>query len=121
MSKKNILENLKLNGEGLIPAIVQDYKSGDVLMMAYMNIESLKRTLKEKKTCFYSRSRRKLWMKGETSGCFQFIREMYLDCDNDIILIKADQEGSGACHTGEWSCFFKKVDLETGEFKDSGS
>jgi len=118
VSKKNIFENLKLNEQGLIPVIVQEYESGDVLMMAYMNKESLGLTLKDKKDCFYSRSRQKLWLKGETSGHFQEIKEMYLDCDNDTILVKVNQVGGIACHTGRRSCFYKKVDLETAEFED---
>ncbi len=121
MNKKSIFNDLKLNQQDLIPAIVQDYKSGDVLMMAYMNDESIKKTLEEGKACFYSRSRQKLWLKGETSGNFQMVREAYLDCDNDTILLKVDQIGEGACHTGRWSCFYKKVDLKSGEFEDEGN
>jgi len=118
VSKKNVFENLKLNEQGLIPVIVQEYESGDVLMMAYMNKESLGLTLKNKKDCFYSRSRQKLWLKGETSGHFQEVRELYLDCDNDTILVKVDQVGGIACHTGRRSCFYKRVDLEMAEFED---
>ncbi|MDP8216425.1 MAG: phosphoribosyl-AMP cyclohydrolase [Candidatus Kaelpia imicola] len=118
MSRRSIFNDLKLNKQELIPAIVQDYKSGDVLMVAYMNGESIKRTLEDGKACFYSRSRQKLWLKGETSGNFQVIREIYLDCDNDTILLKVDQIGKGACHTGRWSCFYKEVDLKSGDFED---
>ena len=118
MSKKSVFNDLKLNQQELIPTIVQDYKSGDVLMMAYMNGESIKKTLEEGKACFYSRSRQKLWLKGETSGNFQMVREAYLDCDNDTILLKVDQIGEGACHTGRWSCFYKGVDLKSGDFED---
>ncbi|HDN85379.1 MAG TPA: phosphoribosyl-AMP cyclohydrolase [Candidatus Aerophobetes bacterium] len=118
MVKKKVVENLKLNDQGLIPAIVQDYKTGEVLMLAYMSPESLKLTLRDKKNWFYSRSRKKLWLKGETSGHFQEVKEMYLDCDNDTILVKVNQIGGIACHTGNRSCFFKKIDLETQEFED---
>ncbi|MBU1367764.1 MAG: phosphoribosyl-AMP cyclohydrolase, partial [Candidatus Omnitrophica bacterium] len=91
-----------------IPAIIQDKKSKKVLMLAYMNRESLKLTLKEKRTCFYSRSRKVLWRKGETSGNIQKIKEIYYDCDSDTLLIKVEQTGP-ACHTGEKSCFYRKI------------
>lgn len=92
----------------LIPAIVQDYKTNKVLMLAYVNKESYDYMLENNKTCFYSRSRKKLWQKGETSGNFQRIKEIYLDCDKDAVLIKVEQIGN-ACHTGEYSCFFNEV------------
>lgn len=99
---------LKYDAAGLIPAIIQDYKSGEVLMLAYMNKESLKRTLKFKKACFWSRSRKEYWVKGETSGHFQFIKEIYYDCDADALLIKVRQAGP-ACHTGNRSCFYRRL------------
>lgn len=108
MDKKIELPELKFDEKGLIPAIVQDEKSGDVLMIAYMNQESLKITLEEKRTCFYSRSRRKLWRKGETSGHIQKVKEIYYDCDADALLVKVEQSGV-ACHTGEWSCFYRRL------------
>ena len=92
----------------LIPAIIQDFKTKKVLMLAYVNKESYEYMLKNKETCFYSRSRKKLWHKGETSGNFQKIKEMYLDCDQDVLLISVEQIGV-ACHTGEYSCFFNEV------------
>ena len=92
----------------LLPAIIQDAKTGDVLMLAYMNQESYSRSVKTKKTWFYSRSRRELWNKGATSGHFQEIVEMYADCDLDAILVKVNQTGV-ACHTGNRSCFFEKI------------
>lgn len=95
-------------GNGLLPAIVQDYKTKEVLMLAYMSKESLKKTLEDKTTWFYSRSRQELWNKGATSGHFQKIKELYLDCDLDTILILVEQKGA-ACHTGERSCFHKKL------------
>tara|TARA_B100000315_G_C14412368_1_gene511595 strand:+ start:389 stop:751 length:363 start_codon:yes stop_codon:yes gene_type:complete len=108
-TKKTIrLPNLKFNKNGLVPAIIQDAKSGDVLMVGYMNKESLKITLKEKRTCFYSRSRKVLWRKGETSGHVQKVKKIYYDCDKDALLVKVNQTGV-ACHTGEWSCFYRKL------------
>ena len=99
---------LKFNSQGLIPAIVQDQKSGEVLMLAYMNEESFNATLKTKKIHFYSRSRKKLWCKGETSGNIQKLKELYLDCDLDTVLVKVEQIGGAACHTGHRSCFYSK-------------
>ena len=93
----------------LIPAIVQDYKTKEVLMLAYVNEESYQYMLENKQTCFYPRSRQELWHKGDTSGDFQNIKGMYLDCDNDTLLIYVEQLGKGACHTGSYSCFFKEV------------
>jgi len=102
------LRGLKFDNTGLIPAIIQDYKTKKVLMLAYMNRESLKKTLKTGKTCFWSRSRGKLWTKGETSGNFQFVREIFYDCDADALLITVKQIGV-ACHTGNPSCFYRKI------------
>ena len=94
---------------GLVPAIVQDWKTGDVLMVAYMNAESWAKTRETGKACFWSRSRRKLWLKGETSGHVQIVRETYLDCDGDALLLKVEQLGGAACHTGYRSCFYRKI------------
>lgn len=102
------LPKFKFNKDGLIPVIVQDQKSKDVLMVAYMNKESLRITIKEKRTCFYSRSRKVLWRKGDTSGHVQKIKSIYYDCDKDALLIKVAQVGV-ACHTGEWSCFYRRL------------
>ncbi len=104
------LEALKFDSNGLIPAIVQDYKSGEVLMLAYMNIDSLRKTIEVKKTCFWSRSRQKFWIKGETSGHFQFVKGIYYDCDKDALLIKVRQVGA-ACHTEKRSCFYRKLKI----------
>ena len=101
------LPRLKFNEKGLIPAVVQDYKNGEVLMVAYMNRESLKITIKEKRTCFYSRSRKTLWRKGETSGHIQKVKSIWYDCDSDTLLIKVYQRGA-ACHTGNRSCFYRR-------------
>lgn len=93
---------------GLVPAIVQDYESKEVLMLAYMNEESLRKTLEGDTTWFYSRSRNELWNKGATSGHFQYIKDIKIDCDNDTILILVDQVGA-ACHTGNKSCFYRQL------------
>lgn len=95
-------------GDGLVPAIVQDCETNEVLMMAYMNKESFEMTMEGDTTWFYSRSRKELWNKGATSGHVQKVEEIYVDCDNDTILIKVKQKGV-ACHTGKYSCFHKKV------------
>ena len=97
--------------EGLIPAIVQDYRSGEVLMLAYMNQDAWKATLSTGKATYYSRSRQKLWVKGETSGNFQFVKEIWVDCDDDVVLLKIEQRGGAACHTGYETCFHQKVDF----------
>jgi phosphoribosyl-AMP cyclohydrolase/phosphoribosyl-ATP pyrophosphohydrolase/phosphoribosyl-AMP cyclohydrolase len=96
------------NADGLVPAIVQEEGTGRVLMMAWMNEESLRRTFAEGRTVFWSRSRQELWRKGDTSGDRQFVREAWYDCDGDTLLFVVEQEGRGACHTGEYSCFFRR-------------
>ena len=104
------IENLDFNkGNSLIPAIVQDFNTKEVLMLAYMNKESLKRTIEEGTTWFYSRSRNEYWNKGATSGNMQYVEEMYYDCDGDTILILVEPKGP-ACHTGKVSCFFNKIE-----------
>jgi phosphoribosyl-AMP cyclohydrolase len=94
--------------KGLVPAIVQDYSSGQVLMLAYMNEESFRKTMETGTTWFFSRSRNKLWNKGETSGHFQYVKSISFDCDGDTILIKVEQIGV-ACHTGNESCFYREI------------
>jgi phosphoribosyl-AMP cyclohydrolase len=96
-------------GDGLIPAIVQDAETKEVLMMAYMNSESWKATLQTGKATYWSRSRQKLWLKGEESGHFQLIKDIFIDCDNDTILLQVNQLGEAACHTGYKSCFYRKL------------
>ena len=96
-------------GQGLVPAIVQDWKTGEVLMVAYMNPESWAKTQETGRACFWSRSRKKLWLKGETSGHVQIVKEIYLDCDSDALLLKVEQVGGAACHTGYRSCFYRKI------------
>lgn len=102
------LNNLKFDKQGLLPAIIQDYKTGEVLMLAYMNRISLRKTLKLGKTCFWSRSRKEYWVKGATSGNYQFVKSVAFDCDMDALLIKVRQLGV-ACHTGNRTCFYRKI------------
>ncbi len=98
---------------GLAPAIVQDNETGEVLMLAFMNKEAWEATLKTGKATYYSRSRDQLWVKGETSGNVQLVREIRVDCDDDTVLLKVEQIGGAACHTGHKSCFFRKVENNT--------
>ena len=100
---------IKYDQSGLVPAIIQDAGNGEVLMLAYMNAEPLRRSIDTGRTWFWSRSRQEYWCKGETSGNRQYIREMYYDCDADTLLIKVSQVGP-ACHTGERSCFFNRIE-----------
>ncbi|HOD12215.1 MAG TPA: phosphoribosyl-AMP cyclohydrolase [Candidatus Omnitrophota bacterium] len=102
------LGQLRFNADGLLPAIVQDYRTKDVLMLAYMNLASLKKTIKGGKTCFWSRSRKEFWVKGMTSGHFQYVKSIFYDCDLDTLLILVRQVGA-ACHTGKKSCFYRKI------------
>ena len=102
------IKKLKFDEKKLIPAIIQDYKNNEVLMIAYMNLESIRRTLKLGKTCFWSRSRKEYWVKGLTSGHFQFVKSIAYDCDQDALLIKVRQIGA-ACHTGNRSCFYRRI------------
>ncbi len=106
------IDKLKFNGKGLIPTVIQDYKNNEVLMVAYMNRETLEKTVDTGKTHFYSRSRGELWLKGKTSGFTQSVKGIYVDCDMDCLLIKVAQKG-GACHKGYKSCFYRKVSKET--------
>lgn len=101
--------NFAKSQEGLLPAIVQDCRTNEVLMLAYINEEAWRQTLASGKAHFWSRSRQKLWLKGETSGHVQLIREILVDCDEDTVVFKVEQVGGAACHTGHASCFFRKV------------
>lgn len=105
-------------GGGLIPAIAQDWKTGEVLMLAYINEESWNETLKSGAATYWTRSRQKLWKKGESSGNVQLVKEIYVDCDQDTVIFKVDQIGDAACHEGYRSCFFRKY--ENGELKVVG-
>ena len=102
------LHKLKFNSDGLIPTIIQDNQTKEVLMLAYMNLEAIKRTLQLGKTCFWSRSRQEYWVKGMTSGHFQFVKDVFYDCDLDTLLMTVKQIGA-ACHTGKISCFYRKI------------
>ena len=106
--KLYLFDVIKFNEQGLIPAIAQDYKSGQVLMMAWMNRQSLEMTFKTGTAHYFSRSRGKLWQKGETSGHIQQVKEVLIDCDYDCLLLKVEQSGV-ACHTGRANCFFNKI------------
>ena len=110
----NILNEIKFDEKGLVPAIAQDFRTGEVLMMAYMNREAFEKSLSSGKANYFSRSRNKLWLKGEASGHFQHIKGIYYDCDMDTVLLKVEQVGA-ACHTGERSCFFREIETS---FKD---
>ena len=98
---------------GLIPAIAQDYKTNEILMLAYINEEAWKASLSTGKATYYSRSRQRLWIKGETSGNVQLIKEIRVDCDNDTVIFKVDQIGGAACHTGHKSCFFQQFENDS--------
>ena len=104
------LDEIKWNSDGLVPAIAQEAGSGHVLMVAWMNRESLALTVAEGRAVYWSRSRGKIWRKGEESGHVQTLKEIYLDCDNDVILLTVIQNGGIACHTGRHSCFFRRLE-----------
>ena len=110
------MENIKLNqlvfnSDGLIPTIAQERLTKEILMVAYSNEESLTLSLKNKKAYFWSRSKKEIWLKGETSGNILKLFNIYVDCDNDTLIFEVDLDGSGACHTGAKTCFFKKLEL----------
>jgi phosphoribosyl-AMP cyclohydrolase len=107
-----MIPGLRYNERGLIPAIIQDIRDKEVLMLAYMDKTSLEKTIETGKTHFWSRSRQRYWMKGETSGNVQIVKEIFYDCDEDTLLIKVEQTGSGACHTGNRTCFYRKIDIK---------
>ncbi|GBD96572.1 MAG TPA: phosphoribosyl-AMP cyclohydrolase [Nitrospirae bacterium] len=107
-----MIPELKYSEQGLIPAIIQDAGNNEVLMMAYMNKTSLERTIETGRTCFWSRSRQKYWMKGETSGNVQLVKEILYDCDGDTLLVKVEQVGAGACHTGNRTCFYRNIEIK---------
>lgn len=108
------LDSLKYDRDGLVPAVVQDDSNGDVLMVAYMNRDAVEQTLTSGRACFWSRSRQKFWIKGESSGNIQAVKSVYVDCDKDCLVVKVDQTGA-ACHVGYRSCFFRQVDSEGNE------
>jgi len=108
--KSGWLDEIKWDDKGLVPAIAQDASTGKILMVAWMNREALQLTVEKQQAVYWSRSRRKIWPKGETSGHVQKIKEIRLDCDNDVILLDIEQLGGIACHTGRESCFYRRLD-----------
>ncbi len=109
MMKNNWLSEIKWDKDGLVPAIAQETGSGQILMMAWMNREALELTVQENRAIYWSRSRSKLWRKGEESGHVQILKSIHLDCDNDVILLEVEQLGGIACHTGRHNCFYKEL------------
>lgn len=115
-----LLEQLRFDSDGLITAIAQEEKSGEILMVAWMNKESVQATVETNRATYWSRSRKKLWMKGEESGNIQEVRSIHIDCDGDVIVLKVHQVGGAACHTGHRTCFYREV-VDGGDgFKESG-
>lgn len=112
------IDELKYDSQGLIPAVIQDAVDKEILMLAWMNRDSLADTIKTGKTHFWSRSRQKYWMKGEESGYVQHVKEVSYDCDKDVLVIKVEQDGGAACHTGHRSCFYMVI--ENGEPREKG-
>ena len=106
----NAVDKIQFNEKGLVPVITQDFVTSEILMMAWMNKEALSLSIKTQKAVYFSRSRQKLWFKGEESGYTQQIIEIYTDCDQDVIMLKVNQKGGIACHTGRANCFFNKLD-----------
>lgn len=105
---KELVNSVKFDDKGLVPVVVQEYNTNMVLMLAYMNEEAILRTIETKLATYWSRSRQSYWVKGETSGHFQHVKEFYIDCDKDTLLLKVEQIGP-ACHTGETSCFYRSI------------
>ena len=120
MNMPDMIKDLKFNESGLIPAITQDYRTDEVLMLAWMSAESLQKTLETGKVHYFSRSRQSLWLKGETSGHIQFVKSISFDCDGDTILLKVEQVGA-ACHTGHRSCFYRKFEADSFKAEEHGN
>ena len=116
---KSWIDKINWNDEGLLPVIVQKIDSNKILMFAWMNHETLKESIKQRKAIYWSRSRQKIWIKGEDSGHYQYIEDMFLDCDKDVLLIRVKQLGGIACHTGRESCFYNRINLEKNELEIS--
>lgn len=104
-----LVDEIAFGQDGLVPAIIQDDETGSVLMLGYMSAATLAMTLEQGRTVFWSRSRQEVWRKGDTSGNEQRVRSVHYDCDGDTLLIRVEQVGDGACHTGEYSCFYRKL------------
>jgi len=113
----NWIDNIIWNENGLLPVIVQDSKSNKIIMFAWMNRETLEETIKQGKAIYWSRSRNQVWVKGEKSGHYQYIEDIFLDCDRDTLLIKVKQEEGIACHTGRESCFYNRINLKKNEIE----
>lgn len=113
-----LFDEIKFNSDGLIPAIAQDDATGEILMMAWMNKESLQETVQTKRAVYWSRSRKKLWRKGEESGNYQDVKSIHIDCDGDVILLRVKQMGDAACHTGHRTCFYREVTDEGNSFTE---
>ena len=113
----NWIENIRWNVDGLLPVIVQEVGTAKIIMFAWMNRETLEESIKQKKAIYWSRSRNQVWIKGESSGYYQYIEDIFLDCDNDSLLIKVIQEGGIACHTGRESCFYNRINMETNQIE----
>ncbi|MDZ4699954.1 MAG: phosphoribosyl-AMP cyclohydrolase [Rhodothermales bacterium] len=105
-----LLAQVKFNADGLVIAVAQDHATGEVLMLAYMNVATLRQTIETGVMTYWSRSRQKVWVKGESSGNTQSVREVSIDCDGDALLFKVDQRGAAACHTGRVSCFYRRLE-----------
>jgi phosphoribosyl-AMP cyclohydrolase len=125
MERKNnrtmkLLDEIKFNLDGLIPAIAQDAATNEILMMAWMNKESLRATVETKRATYWSRSRQKFWVKGEESGNIQEVQSIHIDCDADVVLLKVRQVGGAACHTGHRTCFYREIVDGGNNFKESG-
>ena len=120
IDSESMLMAVKFNSDGLIPAIAQQYNSGEVLMLAWMNAEALRETLTSGRVCYWSRSRKSLWRKGESSGQVQLLKSASLDCDGDTLLLQVDQTGP-ACHTGRRHCFFYKIEPEAHNVRIEGN
>jgi len=115
------LSQVRFGPDGLVVAVVQAAEGGEVLTVAYMNEDSLRRTISSGRTWFFSRSRQELWNKGETSGDRQYVREIRVDCDGDALVVLVDQHGEGACHTRNWSCFYRSVATGPGVPRPDGA
>ena len=116
----NWINTVRWDLDGLLPVIVQDASSSKVIMFAWMNRKTLEESIKQRKAIYLSRSRKQIWVKGEESGHYQNIEDMYLDCDNDVLLIKVRQEGGIACHTGRESCFYNRINMKTNRIEEFG-
>lgn len=114
-----LLDEVKYNADGLVTAIAQDHQTGDVLMLAYMNEDTLRRTIETGVMTYWSRSRQEVWVKGQSSGHTQHVREARIDCDGDAVLFRVEQRGGAACHTGHRSCFYRK--FEDGRLVETGT